>query len=83
MLICVHIYSQSVLEIVHQAMVDPQQPSLEEDTDAKDASRYVCSTNTIHQADQILRRCVSLRMVEAKGSSILYLSFVTAIFLCL
>ena len=55
------------MEIVHQAMADPQRPSLEDDTDAKVMSRYICSTNTIHQADQILRRCVSLCMVEAKG----------------
>ena len=55
------------MEIVHQGLADPQRPSLEEDTDAKVISRYICSTNTIHQADQILRRCVSLRMIEAKG----------------
>ena len=79
-LLVFHIYSQAVLEIVHQAMADPQRPSLEEDTDAKVISRYICSTNTIHQADQILRRCVSLRMVEAKGKQYA-LSFILSFYL--
>ncbi|KAL8570407.1 hypothetical protein ACOMHN_035825 [Nucella lapillus] len=61
---------QRVVELVQQALRDPQRPCPEEDTEGKVISRYICSTNAIHQADQILRRCVSLHMAEAKGAGL-------------
>ncbi|KAK7485871.1 hypothetical protein BaRGS_00022866 [Batillaria attramentaria] len=60
-----------IFDIIKQAMADPQHIHIEDNTDEKVVSRFVCSTNTIHQADQILRKCISQRMANAKdaGSS--------------
>ncbi|XP_070212118.1 L-seryl-tRNA(Sec) kinase-like isoform X2 [Littorina saxatilis] len=61
---------QVLVELVQRAMLDPQRPSPEEDEELKVISRCICSTNVIHQADQILRKCVSQQMAEAKGQSL-------------
>lgn len=56
-----------LLDLAREAALDPQRNQPEEDEEEKDVSRFICSTNIIHQADQILRRCLSLSMAKAKG----------------
>uniref|UniRef100_G1PDV7 Phosphoseryl-tRNA kinase n=1 Tax=Myotis lucifugus TaxID=59463 RepID=G1PDV7_MYOLU len=40
---------------------------VEDNAEQKETDRIICSTNTLHQADQTLRRIVSETMKEAKG----------------
>ncbi|XP_076461157.1 L-seryl-tRNA(Sec) kinase-like [Babylonia areolata] len=61
---------QPLLEMVWEALMDPQRLPPEENTEEKVVSQYICSTSVIHQADQILRRCVSQHMAEAKGAGL-------------
>ncbi|XP_059517793.1 L-seryl-tRNA(Sec) kinase isoform X3 [Myotis daubentonii] len=41
---------------------------VEDNAEQKETDRIICSTNTLHQADQTLRRIVSETMKEAKGN---------------
>lgn len=58
----------AILDLARQARADPQRPEPEENEEEKDANRFICSTNVVHQADQILRRCLSHAMASAKDS---------------
>ncbi|XP_078291049.1 L-seryl-tRNA(Sec) kinase isoform X2 [Panthera onca] len=44
---------------------------IEDNVEQKEADRIVCSTNLLHQADQMLRRIVSQTMKEAKEERVL------------
>ncbi|XP_074640524.1 L-seryl-tRNA(Sec) kinase-like [Tubulanus polymorphus] len=56
-----------VTRLIDRAMNNPVIHSPQEDEDKKQADRIVCSTNLLHQSDQILRKLVANRMTEAKG----------------
>lgn len=49
------------------AMKNPVQPLEEVDPADIAKSRQICSSNVIHQSDQILRKIVSQKMTELKG----------------
>ncbi|XP_058554004.1 L-seryl-tRNA(Sec) kinase isoform X1 [Neofelis nebulosa] len=44
---------------------------IEDNVEQKEADRIICSTNLLHQADQMLRRIVSQTMKEAKEERVL------------
>jgi len=57
-----------VIHLIQLAMQNPVQPIIEEDSEAKEVSRQICSTNQIHQADQIMRKLISQEMFLVKGT---------------
>ena len=63
------IYREVIHQCVSGALLSPLQPSLDDDVEERAESQFICSTNVVHQADQILRRCVSTNMAQAKSKS--------------
>ena len=60
----------SIVEMVQQASADRMQAALlQENPDNASFSLHQSSASIIHRIDQILRRCVALRMSEAKGNN--------------
>ena len=68
--VCLLPYRPALLHLIAEAIGDPVLPLQEEDQEEKEAARVVCSTNLIHQTDQVLRRLVAQAMTQAKGKLI-------------
>ncbi|XP_063434932.1 L-seryl-tRNA(Sec) kinase-like isoform X2 [Mytilus trossulus] len=56
-----------IMSLVNTAMLNPIQPLEETDPMITAESRQICSSNVIHQSDQILRKIVSHKMSNLKG----------------
>ncbi|XP_071169295.1 L-seryl-tRNA(Sec) kinase-like isoform X1 [Mytilus edulis] len=56
-----------IMSLVNTAMLNPVQPIEETDPMITAESRQICSSNVIHQSDQILRKIVSHKMSNLKG----------------
>lgn len=56
-----------IMSLVKTAMLNPVQPIEETDPALTAESRQICSSNIIHQSDQILRKIVSQKMTNLKG----------------
>lgn len=61
---------QMIAKLIQSAMMEPVQQVEEEDMEVKKESRQICSSNLVHQADQILRQLVSQKMVTEKDENI-------------
>ena len=57
----------SIYGLIEASLEDPFQPVEEVDFQEKELSRVQCSTNVLHQADQILRKLVAQEMSRNKG----------------
>ncbi|XP_035673001.1 L-seryl-tRNA(Sec) kinase-like [Branchiostoma floridae] len=61
--------SEEIRELVAVAIANPVLAVSEENMEEKEQSRLVCSMNVLHQADQILRKCISDVMGSAKADN--------------
>ncbi|XP_064629904.1 L-seryl-tRNA(Sec) kinase-like [Lineus longissimus] len=57
-----------VLYLIERAMENPVLPPPAENSDTKLVAQAICSTNLLHQSDQVLRKLVSIKMSQAKDS---------------
>ncbi|KAF6110937.1 phosphoseryl-tRNA kinase [Phyllostomus discolor] len=64
---CSSAASPALTDLLLAALENPVR-YVEENVEQKETDRIVCSTNILHQADQMLRRIVSQTMKEAKGT---------------
>ena len=64
-----HRSMNSVYELIRATLEDPFQLVNVEDVEEKEISRVQCSTNVLHQADQILRKLVAMEVLRSKGST--------------
>ncbi|XP_036121297.1 L-seryl-tRNA(Sec) kinase [Molossus molossus] len=62
--------SPEVTDLLLTALENPVK-HVEDDAEQKETDRFICSTNVLHQADQMLRRVVSQTMKEAKDEQVL------------
>ncbi|XP_007935094.2 L-seryl-tRNA(Sec) kinase [Orycteropus afer afer] len=62
--------SLEVTDLLLTALQNPVQ-NVEDNWEQKETDRITCSTNLLHQADQMLRRIISQTMKEAKGEQVL------------
>ncbi|XP_078587131.1 L-seryl-tRNA(Sec) kinase-like [Branchiostoma floridae x Branchiostoma japonicum] len=60
---------EEIRELVAVAIANPVLAVSEENMEEKEQSRLVCSMNVLHQADQILRKCISDVMGSAKADN--------------
>eukprot|EP00058_Branchiostoma_floridae_P023573 XP_002609063.1 hypothetical protein BRAFLDRAFT_96898 [Branchiostoma floridae] len=60
---------EEIRELVAVAIANPVLAVAEENMEEKEQSRLVCSMNVLHQADQILRKCISDVMGSAKADN--------------
>lgn len=57
-----------ISNLVRSSMMNPVQPLDEPDPLMAAESRQICSSNAIHQSDQILRKIIGKKMAQLKGS---------------
>ncbi|KAJ8025660.1 L-seryl-tRNA(Sec) kinase [Holothuria leucospilota] len=62
-----HLEVSQIWGLVQYALENPVPPIPEEDDEEKELSRVIGQTSILHQADQILRKCVSESMLKAKN----------------
>ncbi|XP_019615146.1 PREDICTED: L-seryl-tRNA(Sec) kinase-like [Branchiostoma belcheri] len=60
---------EEIRELVAVAIANPVLAIPEENMEEKEQSRLICSMNVLHQADQILRKCISDVMGSAKADN--------------
>ncbi|KAM6186267.1 L-seryl-tRNA(Sec) kinase [Rhynchocyon petersi] len=65
--------SESSLEVTDFLLAALENPikNVEDNWEQKETDRMICSTNILHQADQMLRRIISQTMKQAKGEQVL------------
>ncbi|KAF6110938.1 phosphoseryl-tRNA kinase [Phyllostomus discolor] len=66
---CSSAASPALTDLLLAALENPVR-YVEENVEQKETDRIVCSTNILHQADQMLRRIVSQTMKEAKDEQV-------------
>ena len=62
-----HFPREKILQLIQDAISDPVPAVESEDEEEKLKSRVVCSTNLIHQSDQVLRKLVATTLNTAKS----------------
>ncbi|XP_051837565.1 L-seryl-tRNA(Sec) kinase isoform X2 [Antechinus flavipes] len=62
-------YSVEVIDLLITALKNPIR-YFEENVEQKETDRIICSTNTLHQADQKFRRIISQTMKKAKDEKV-------------
>ncbi|XP_006867482.1 PREDICTED: L-seryl-tRNA(Sec) kinase [Chrysochloris asiatica] len=62
--------SLEVTDLLLTALESPVK-NVEDNREAKETDRLICSTNVLHQVDQMLRRIISQTMKEAKGEQVI------------
>ncbi|XP_003724051.2 L-seryl-tRNA(Sec) kinase [Strongylocentrotus purpuratus] len=54
--------------MLQSSFLTPVPPLIEEDEEAKEQSRAECAASLLHQADQVLRKCISETLATSKGN---------------